>query len=155
LVLGKSTTTVPSLAIEGYSVKNDKTLAWNFYGSDGKATSFYSTSKNNNLEISNLTRGAGSPGINGNGNGFTAAQTVSASAEEAETNQAYFEFNVKPKSGSTASLSNISANIRTQTYSGKTYQWKYSLNGGSFVNIGSPVTVATEEVNVNNGVAQL
>lgn len=152
--LGKTTTTIPSLAIEGMLVDNASTLAWNFFGSDGKATSFYSTSKHYNLELSNITRGTGSPGVNGNSSGFTAAQTVSATAEEAETNQAYFEFNVKPKSGKTASLTNINANIRTQTYSGKTYQWKYCLNGAIFVNIGSPVTVAPEEVNVNNGVNQ-
>jgi hypothetical protein len=152
---GKSTTTVPSLAIEGAVVRyTNDILAWNFYGSDGLSTNYYSTSKNYNVEISNLTRGVGAPGTNGNSNGFSAAMTVSVSDADAVANNTYYEFSLKPKSGATASLSVISANLRAQTYSARTYQWKYSINGGSFINIGSPVTVAAEEINVNNGVLQ-
>lgn len=152
---GKSTSSIPSIAIEGDVVDYiSNAYAWNFYGSKGTETQYYCTSRNYNLELANLTRGAGAPGTNGNGNGFSANLTVSSTLEEAETNQTYFEFSLKPNSGASASLSGINSNIRTQTYSAKTYQWKYSVNGGAFIAIGSPVTVDPTEVNVNNGVEQ-
>jgi len=152
---GKSTSGIPSIAIEGAVVNHiSNAYVWNFYGANGIGDNYYCTSKNYNLELSNITRGTGAPGTNGNGNGFSANLTVSSTLEEAETNQTYFEFILKPNSGASASLSGINSNIRTQTYSAKIYQWKYSVNGGAFIAIGSPVTVDPTEVNVNNGVEQ-
>lgn len=129
-------------------------LEWNFFGSAGTAVSYNSTFDYVDLQTSILTRGAGAPVGNGASNAFVGKLAVSSDLAEAITNNAYFEFIINANAEASVSLHFIDAIIRTQLESAKTYQWMYSLGGGTFVAIGSPVTVAPAEVDVNNGVAQ-
>ncbi|MDO9634178.1 MAG: hypothetical protein Q7J05_03925 [Paludibacter sp.] len=129
-------------------------LEWNFFGSAGTAVSYNSTFDYVELQTATLTRGAGAPVGNGASNAFVGRLAVSSDLAQAITNNAYYEFIIQANTASSISLFYIDAIIRTQLESAKTYQWMYSVDGGAFVAIGSPVTVAPAEVDVNNGVAQ-
>jgi len=133
------------------NVVHGQILAWQFYGSDGKATTYTATTNDLNLETSVITRGAGAPASGGSTNSMVGALTLSADKNEAIANNAYYEFTVKPKAGYYVSLTDIDCSIRIQTYSAKTYQYRYSLDGSNFTDIGSPVTPTDEN---NNGVFQ-
>lgn len=129
-------------------------LEWNFFGGTGTAVTYNSSFIDKDLEPSVLSRGAGAAVGNGCANGFVGKLAVSANLEEAITNNAYYEFTIQTKSGSTFSISSIDANIRTQSTSAKSYQWMFSKDGVVFAAIGSSVTVANEEIDVNNGIYQ-
>lgn len=133
------------------NVVHGQILAWQFNGSDGKAISYTATTNDLNLETSVITRGAGAPASGGSTNSLVGALTLSADKNEAITNNAYYEFSVKPKSGYYVSLTDIDCSIRIQTYSAKIYQYRYSLDGNNFTDIGNPVTLTDEN---NNGVFQ-
>lgn len=133
------------------NVASGQILAWQFNGSDGKATTYTSTTTDLNLETSVITRGAGAPASGGSSNSMVGALTISADKNEALTNNAYYEFLIKPKTGYYVSLTDIDCSIRIQTYSAKTYQYRYSLDGVNFTDIGNPVTLTDEN---NNGTFQ-
>ncbi len=133
------------------SVARGQILAWQFYGSDGKATTYTATTNDLNLETSVISRGAGAPASGGSTNSMVGALTLSADKNEAIANNAYYEFSVKPKAGYYVSLTDIDCSIRIQTYSAKTYQYRYSLDGVNFTDIGNPVTLTDEN---NNGTFQ-
>ncbi|MGC3978067.1 MAG: hypothetical protein QM751_07435 [Paludibacteraceae bacterium] len=147
---GKSTSTVPSLAIEGSVVDNSSyLLAWQFYGTTGNSAYYYATSKNTNLELSNLTRGAGAPNATTVTNSFVSTMVSSADKAAAIANNAYFEFKVKPKSGYYVSLTDLDYNIRisSATLSPTNYQFQYSLDGVNFTDIGLPTTITDVATN--------
>lgn len=133
------------------NVVHGQILAWQFNGSDGKATTYTATTNDLNLETSVISRGAGAPASGGSSNSMVGALTLSADKNEAISNNAYYEFTVKPKAGYYVSLTDIDCSIRIQTYSAKTYQYRYSLDGSNFTDIGSPVTLTDEN---NNGIFQ-
>lgn len=129
-------------------------LEWNFYtptASTGKEATFNATRNNSNLETSVLSRGAGAPSAGGSSASFVGNMTVSASLNEAIANNAYYEFKVQVKDGFYVSLKKLKSIIRIQTYSAKTYQWMYSLDGVNFSEAGTSVTVSDFN---NNGVVQ-
>lgn len=143
-----------SVVLAALSIANIATgqiLAWQFNGSDGKATTYTSTTTDLNLEASIITRGAGAPASGGSTNSMVGALTISANKSEAIANNAYYEFLVKPKAGYYVSLTDIDCSIRIQTYSAKTYQYRYSLDGVNFTDIGNPLTLTDEN---NNGTFQ-
>ncbi len=70
------------------------------------------------------------------------------------TNNAYFEFKVQAKDSCLMYLDKLRAIIRMQTYSAKTYQWMYSIDGLNFIDIGSPITPDVTEISVNDGLMQ-
>ncbi|MDO9634177.1 MAG: T9SS type A sorting domain-containing protein [Paludibacter sp.] len=129
-------------------------LEWNFFGGTGTAVSYNSSYNDKDLQLSVLSRGSGAAVGNGCANGFVGKLAVSANLEEAIANNAYYEFSIQANTGSTFSITSIDANIRTQSTSAKSYQWMYSQNGGVYIAIGASVTVANEEIDVNNGIYQ-
>lgn len=139
------------LIVLSTNVARGQILAWQFYSSDGKATTYTATTNDLNLETSVVTRGTGAPASGGSTNSMVGALTLSADKNEAIANNAYYEFSVKPKAGYYVSLTDIDCSIRIQTYSAKTYQYRYSLDGVNFTDIGNPVTLTDEN---NNGTFQ-
>ena len=126
-------------------------VAWQFNGSDGKALTYNATTNNVNVEQSILTRGSGAPASGGSSNSFVGALTISADKAAAIANNAYYEFQIKAKADYYVSLTDLDCSIRIQTYSAKIYQYRYSLDGINFTDIGSPVSATDEN---NNGVFQ-
>lgn len=128
-------------------------VAWQFYAAagGGRDLTYNATTNDVNIETSTLTRGTGAPASGGSSNSFVGALTISADKNAAIANNAYYEFQIKPKSGYYVSLTDIDCSIRIQTYSAKTYQYRYSIDGTNFNDIGSPVTVTDEN---NSGVFQ-
>jgi len=129
---------------------------WNFAGGSGEITGKEESSAAKatyvDLESTSLTRGEAALGNHGYSNGFVASLPLGTTEEDAVKDGFYFEFKVKTKEGSKASLSSIFAQLRVQyTVS---YRWKYSLNNGEFKNLMDvPVTMDAAVVG-NVGVDQ-
>lgn len=123
-------------------------LGWQFYtaAGGGKDLTYNSTTTDANLETSVLTRGAGAPAISSVTNSFATIFTASATLNEAITNNAYFEFTVKPKTGYYVSLTDLDVNLRISAAT-MYYQFRYSLDGTNFTNIGSQGTLT--DLNTN------
>lgn len=125
-------------------------LGWQFYTADssnkGQNSTYTSTITDANLETSVLTRGAGAPASSSVSNTFATIFTPSATLNDAITNNAYFEFTVKPKSGYYVSLTDLDVNIRISVAT-MYYQFRYSLDGTNFTDIGSPGTLS--DLNLN------
>ena len=111
------------LSISSLSSFAQNMLEWNFYGSTitGKETTSDACLNDVDLVKAILVRGAGAPGNSGFSHGFVGTIQPSASKDEAVTNNVYFEFNVQPKAGNTVNISELTAQLRTQTAC--TYQW--------------------------------
>ncbi|MFN0291059.1 hypothetical protein [Pedobacter helvus] len=130
-------------------------LAWQFAlpePSKGVETSSKSTTTNEFLEPSTLTRGKGVVPKQGNSRGFSGNFGVDESFEDAEKSNSYFQFEVKPRKGYQVSLSSLKATLRRQEQSAHIYRWAYSLDGKNFTKIGRE-DVKITNVN-NNGSAQ-
>src|SRR5262249_47326666 len=78
----------------------------------------------------------------GNAWGGTGLTTSSASA--AISSGDFATFTITPKAGDTMSLDSFSPyNIRHSTTGPQNIQWQYSLDGSSFTDIGSPISVGS------------
>ncbi|GAB1462225.1 hypothetical protein [Pedobacter sp.] len=130
-------------------------LAWQFalpQPTKGVEASISSTTTNEFLETSTLTRGKGIVPKQGNSRGFSGNFGVDESFEDAQKSNAYFQFEVKPKKGYEVSLSSLKATLRRQEQSAHIYRWTYSLDGKKFIKIGNE---DLKVINVsNNGVPQ-
>jgi PEP-CTERM motif len=66
---------------------------------------------------------------------------LSTSLATAVTNNDFITFTVAPTTGNTLSLSDIGAyNIRRSATGSSTGQWQYAVGGGTFSNLGTPIT---------------
>lgn len=130
-------------------------IEWNFYGTDitGKEATSNACLNDVDLEKAVLTRGAGAPGNSGFTNGFVATIQPGASKDDAIANNVYFEFNVQPKAGNVVSISELTAQLRTQSASN--YQWAYSRDNGEYVFINSPVSIDSTGVGVDQAPVSL
>jgi len=136
-------------------VANAQILAWQFAlptPTKGTEASISSTTTNEFLETSVLTRGKGVVPRQGNGRGFSGNFGVDENFEDAQKSNSYFQFEVKPKKGYEVSLSSLKATLRRQEQSAHIYRWAYSLDGKKFTKIGE------EDSKIiftgNNGIAQ-
>lgn len=139
------------LALQGFS-QITNLHEWNFYGNTAKEDFHVATASNVFLESTKLTRGAAALGTSGYSNGFAATLLPGTTEQDAITNEFYFEFNVKAKTGSTVSLSSLFAQLRLQNTA--SYIWKYSVDGLQFYNVTSDAVSANAEVVGNVGVDQ-
>lgn len=130
-------------------------LEWNFYGTDitGKEATSNACVNDVDLEKAVLSRGAGAPGNSGFTNGFVGTIQPSTSKDEAVTNNVYFEFNVQPKAGNTLNISELTAQLRTQTAC--SYQWAYSKDNAEFVYLNNPVSMDSTGVGVDQAAISL
>lgn len=137
------------------SMANAQILAWQFAlptPTKGTEASINSTTTNEFLETSVLTRGKGVIPKQGNSRGFSGNFGVDENFEDAQKSNSYFQFEVKPKKGYEVSLSSLKTTLRRQEQSAHIYRWAYSLDGKNFTKIGSEDTKITFVG--NNGIAQ-
>lgn len=137
------------------NIANAQILAWQFTlptPTKGIEASINSTTTNEFLETSVLTRGKGIIPKQGNSRGFSGNFGVDESFEDAKKSNSYFQFEVKPKIGYEVSLSSLKIILRRQEQSAHIYRWAYSLDGKNFTKIGSEDTKITFVG--NNGIAQ-
>ncbi len=137
------------------NVANAQILAWQFAlpePTKGTEASVNSTTTNEFLETSVLTRGKGILPKQGNGRGFSGNFGVDENFEDAQKSNSYFQFEVSPKKGYEVSLKSLKATLRRQEQSAHIYRWAYSLDGKNFIKIGSEDSKIT--FIGNNGIAQ-
>lgn len=137
------------------NISQAQILAWQFAlpePSKGTEVSLTSTTTNEFLEKSVLTRGKGIVPKQGNGRGFSGNLGVDESFEDAQKSGSYFQFEVTPKKGCEVSLSSLKATLRRQEQSAHIYRWTYSLDGKNFIKIGEEDSKVTFVG--NNGIAQ-
>lgn len=124
--------------------------AWQFYDdggviSTGREINYASTTTNNAVEVSTLTRGSGNTiTSSGHTGGFIGYMSLSQTKQGAIDNNSYFEFQVQPKAGMEISFYAIDAKLRRQEFSAYKYRWMYSLNGTDFSDLGSSDGEITE-----------
>ena len=120
-------------------------LEWNFNASTtGQEATVNATTNNANLETSILTRGSGAlVSSTRYTKSFMSTMTPSSSKATAVTNNAYFQFTVQAKTGYYVSLTDLDVSliISSATLSAMIYQFQYSLDGITFVNVGNPTTL--------------
>lgn len=125
-------------------------LEWNFTTSTtGQETTVNATTNNTNLEMSALTRGTGAPAAStAVDKTFLSTMTSSTDKTSAITNNTYFQFTVQAKTGYYVSLTDLDASliISSATLSAMIYQFRYSLDGTNFTDIGSPTTLTDTNV---------
>lgn len=149
----KKTTLLSVFAlIFSMSMSAQSILEWNFYGTTsvpvtGKETTSDACVNDVDLEKSVLTRGNGAPGNNGYSNGFVGTIQPSSTKADAVAGNVYLEFKVQPKVGNTVSISELFAQLRTQDSCW--YQWSYSKDNGSFIDIETPVQMENTSTGVD------
>ncbi len=119
---------------------------WDFNGVTGYGVSpFTATESDVNSTIGGLTRGsgfgtAGTAASNAWGGASVAPRATLTDAVNASQT---ILFTVAAKTGYTLNLSSIGAyNVRRSTTGATSGQWQYSINGGTFTNIGSTLSFA-------------
>lgn len=145
--LGAGTTDNVNILELGGSVAPSGTppiVAWQFAtsglsngNSKGDELTYNATTTKTGLNTPVLTRGVG---ITQTGlvRGFSSTPAiVTLTKAAAAVNNTYFQFEIKPKSGYAASLSQLEATLRKSSSGGSTYRWKYSLDGTNFIDIGT------------------
>lgn len=131
------------------SMSAQSILEWNFYGSaiTGKELTSDACLNDVDIEKATLTRGEGAPGNNGYTHGFVGTIQPSSTKSDAFTNNAYFEFKIQPKASNTVSISELFAQLRTQDSC--KYQWSYSKDNGSFIDIENSVRMDSTSIGVD------
>jgi hypothetical protein len=124
-------------------------LEWNFYGTSvtGKETSVDACLNDMDIVKATIVRGTGAPGNNGYTNGFVGTIQPSSTKDDAVNGNVYFEFSLQPKAGASVSISQLKAQLRTQTAC--TCQWMYSKNNGAFADLSPSVNMDSTGVGVD------
>jgi hypothetical protein len=135
--------------------QNALIAAWEVGGLPGGTSNygpspFDASESNIGVTIGGLTRGSGVGSTTGSGAANAWGGNVWASGfpdvgdetqQTAEANNKFITFSISPNSGVTLSLSLIEQyNIRRSGTGPTTGIWQYSINGGVFVDIGTPIT---------------
>ncbi len=121
-------------------------MGWDVNGQTAYGTSPLSpTTSATNATVGNLTRGSGFTLLNtAAGNAWGGTGVDNTSLASAITGNDVVTFTVKANTGYTLSLTEISPyNIRKTAAGSTSGQWQYSINGGTYVNIGSTITWGT------------
>jgi len=127
--------------------------AWEVNGITGFGSSpFNASSINTNLTLAALARGTGlSTGGGGAVNAWGGSDFNNQIFTDAVANSDFFECTLNFVSGKTVSFTHINAfNIRTSTTGSTHVQWQYSINGSTFINIGSAYALTSVAAAGNN-----
>ena len=132
----------------------DKLVGWEINGQSGYGTSpLPPTSTNPAVTVGGLTRGSGVTLLNSaaanawGGNGWDGSTT----AATAVTNNDFATFTITPTGTFPVALQTIEAyNIRRSASGPATGQWQYQIGGGTFADIGSPITWGTNTAAAGN-----
>ncbi|MEO8589463.1 MAG: PKD domain-containing protein [Flavobacteriales bacterium] len=121
----------------------DKLVAWQMSMpvTNGDEVSLAATTLRTGLNASTLTRGSGIVAAalvrTFNSSGFNTAPNTEAAAI---TSGDYCQFTVGASAGNQVSLSTLDVRLRRSGTGPNTYQWRYSLDGTNFTDIGGDVT---------------
>ena len=127
--------------------------AWEVNGITGFGSSpFNASSINPNVAAATLTRGSGlSTSGGGATNAWGGSDFNNLTFTDAVTNSDFFEFTINLVTGKTVSFTQINSfNIRTSTTGSTHIQWQYSINGSTFINIGSAYALTSVAATGNN-----
>lgn len=173
--LGRSTagdTGYYPLAVHGtVTADNEKTLLGFDLASnppnDGMQVSSSATTVNGNINPSSITRGDGlipmsSTIIRSIASNIKDYETVTrANLADAITQNDYYQFTINGKTGYITSLSSLDVTLRRSSTGATKYQWRYSIDGSSFFDVGGTgdillhtVSLAQPKVDLS-GVAEL
>ena len=126
-------------------------LAWDFNGKAGDETGVFSTTTNEGLQISEISRGnVTSTSL---ANSFNAKSWSTSVAINAAINTGnYYEFTIKIRPGYKFSLASLTASFRRSANGPRNFQWRYSLDAINFFDFG-PKLIYTGTA--TNGAAQM
>lgn len=127
-------------------------LGWDFNGNAGNELSVSATTNNANLESAVISRGAGLSVVSLTNSFSAGSWTTTNSLADAIANNDYLQFSVKPKSSFITSLSLLETVFRRSSTGPDHFQWQYSKDGNTFLNINSQIIYTST---VTNGMAQL
>ena len=117
-------------------------VAWQFGNPAtlGTETAVKATTVNAGIDTPSLVRGAAFAGSS-LPRGFSSNVPVLVSTKtDAVNNGGYYEFTVASKPGVSLSLSGLTARLRRSSNGANAYRWKYSINNGTFYEIGTADT---------------
>lgn len=158
----KTTMLLLLLICFNFALSGQTIAAWNMSTLTGGMSSFgpspfNATSTGSNVTVGGLTRGSGI-GTSGTGaaNAWGGNDFTGTSVANAITLNEFSTFTIAPNSGYSVSLSQIEAyNIRRSGTGPTMGQWQYSLDGGSFTNIGGPITWGSTTTAAGNAQAAI
>ncbi|MEP7163544.1 MAG: hypothetical protein ABI741_02560 [Ferruginibacter sp.] len=125
-------------------------LGWDFSGNTGSEVSVSATTLDPNITVSAITRG--SVTATALANAYAGSNwTLTNSLANAIANNSYFQFTAKANAGFQASFTELSENFRRSAKGPSSFQWRYSIDGSNFFNVGSQISYAGID---NNGMPQ-
>ncbi|MBL7772030.1 MAG: hypothetical protein JNM95_04100 [Chitinophagaceae bacterium] len=114
--------------------------AWQLNGAAGNEASKNATTVAANLSTPALTRGGG-VNVTALANAFSGTNfPASGTQTDAETNGRGFSFTFSANLGYKVSLSTLDYRVRRSGTGPNAFVWQYSINGGAYTNIGSPIS---------------
>lgn len=127
-------------------------VAWDFNGSAGNETSVAPLTIASHIQPVLLVRGAGlTPAALANSFNSTGWTTTNSIAD-AISNKDYLEWTIQPQSGFVTALHQLNANFRRSGTGPDHFQWRYSVDGVHFTDLGAEILFSGT---ATNGVAQL
>ncbi|MDB5201945.1 MAG: hypothetical protein JWQ27_1354 [Ferruginibacter sp.] len=131
-----------------FTTAKSQMVAWDFNGLTGTEASVAPVSADPDLAPTALTRGSTAPSALANS--FNSANwTTTNLLADAETNDSYYQFTVQANNGFYVSLAGLSANFRRDANGPRAFQWKYSLDGVTYTNVGAAITYTGTATNGN------
>lgn len=126
--------------------------AWDFNGNAGNETSVAPLTIASHIQPVLLVRGAGlTPAALANSFNST-GWTTTNSITDAIANNDYLEWTMQPQSGFVTALHQLNANFRRSGTGPDHFQWRYSVDGVHFTNLGAEILFSGT---ATNGVTQL
>ena len=137
------------ITLIGFGVKA-QVISWDFSGKTGSETFVSATFSDPNLSASQISRAAVTATTLANT--YAAINwTLTNSLTDAITNNSYYQFSMHSNSGYLLSFSELDANFKRSSTGPTAFQWRYSLDGTNFTNVGPQISYTGLD---NNGAAQ-
>ena len=126
-------------------------MAWDLNSNTGNEASVPPTTVDANLSPVFLQRGTGLSAASLANSFNSSGWTTTNSLADAILNNDYIEWIVQPRSGFVSSLHQLSANFRRSATGPDHFQWRYSIDGSTFQDLGAEIVFVST---ATNGVAQ-
>lgn len=127
-------------------------IAWDFNGNAGNEISVAPITIDPNLSPVLLQRGAGLNAASLANSFNSSGWTMSNSLLDAIGNNDFLEWVLQPQSGFVSSLHQLTATFRRSSTGPDHFQWRYSIDGSTFLDLGSEILFQST---ATNGVVQL
>lgn len=122
----------------GFQVKA-QIISWDFDGNIGSEVSVAPTYSDPNMTASQISRGVVIASALANTYAGT-NWTQTNSLANAISNNSYYQFSMHANPGFLLSFSELNANFKRSATGPRNFQWRYSIDGNGFVNVGSQIT---------------